>query len=70
MTEAMVPIESQMRALANELAQADFTPLPEDGHEDHELHAAGQTCPRCHQVITATDDVRRTATGEWVHESC
>jgi hypothetical protein len=66
----MMPIESQLREAANELARADFTPLPEEGHEDHELHAAGQTCPRCDRIIKATDDVRRTPTGEWVHESC
>jgi hypothetical protein len=68
--DPLFPIESQMRALTSELSDADFTPVSEEGREDHEAHAAGQVCPRCHRKIAATDDVRRKATGEWVHESC
>jgi hypothetical protein len=38
--------------------------------EDNELHAAGQVCERCGQVITAAQDVRRLADGHFVHEVC
>jgi hypothetical protein len=61
---------SGLRALSGDLADAEFSPDSQADQEDHEAHAVGETCPRCHRVITATDDVRRTATGEWVHESC
>ena len=38
--------------------------------EDNELHAAGQVCERCEQVITASQDVRRLLDGHFVHEVC
>src|SRR3974390_2276656 len=38
--------------------------------EDNELHAAGQVCERCEQVITASQDVRRLVDGHFVHEVC
>jgi hypothetical protein len=38
--------------------------------ESNELHAAGQVCERCGQVITAVQDVRRRPDGQWVHEDC
>jgi hypothetical protein len=39
-------------------------------YDDNELHAAGQTCARCGQVIEAGQDVRRRVDGQWVHEVC
>ena len=39
-------------------------------NEDHEAHAAGQTCAHCDRELTADDQVRKTANGEWVHEDC
>ena len=37
---------------------------------DNELHAAGQTCPRCGTVIQPGQDARHRADGQWVHEDC
>lgn len=38
--------------------------------EDNELHAAGRTCVRCGQAIAPGEDVRRTVSGDYEHESC
>jgi hypothetical protein len=38
--------------------------------DDNEAHAAGMVCALCGAVITAGQDVRRRADGEWVHEIC
>jgi hypothetical protein len=38
--------------------------------DDNELHAAGQVCERCGQVITASEDVRLLPDGHFVHEVC
>ncbi len=38
--------------------------------EDNELHAPGQVCERCGEVITASQDVRRLPDGHFVHEVC
>jgi hypothetical protein len=43
---------------------------PETDFSDNELHAAGQTCPRCGTVIQAGEDVRLRANGQWIHEVC
>ena len=32
--------------------------------------AAGSSCGRCGQPITAGQDARRRASGAWVHENC
>jgi predicted RNA-binding Zn-ribbon protein involved in translation (DUF1610 family) len=37
---------------------------------DNELHAAGQTCPRCGTVIQRGQDARLRADGQWIHETC
>jgi len=37
---------------------------------DNEAHAPGQVCARCGAVITAGQDVRLRADGQWVHELC
>jgi hypothetical protein len=37
---------------------------------DNEAHAAGKACGRCGAVITAGQDARRRADGQWVHEVC
>ena len=42
--------------------EADFS--------DNELHADGQTCPRCGTVILPSQDVRLRADHQWVHEAC
>ena len=38
--------------------------------EDNEAHVPGGVCPRCGTVISAEQDVRRRADGQWVHEVC
>lgn len=38
--------------------------------EDNELHAPGQRCARCGQVIKSGEDVRLRADGKWQHEIC
>jgi hypothetical protein len=39
--------------------------------ESNEMHGAvGMTCARCGQPLTDHTDIRRTATGDYVHESC
>ena len=38
--------------------------------EDNEAHAPGSVCERCGAVITAGQDVRRLADGQWIHEVC
>ena len=35
-----------------------------------ELHAAGQTCPRCGTVIQPGQDARLRADRQWIHEAC
>ena len=43
-----------------------------DGYEgdDNEAHHSGAVCGHCGAVITAGQDVRRRADGQWVHELC
>ena len=50
------------RCLTRTSAGTDFS--------DNELHAAGQTCPRCGTVIQPGQDVRLRADRQWVHEAC
>ena len=38
--------------------------------EDHQARAAGAVCARCQQVIAASQTVRCSGDGDWVHESC
>ena len=38
--------------------------------DDNEAHAPGMVCVHCGAVITAGQDVRRRADGQWVHEFC
>jgi hypothetical protein len=37
---------------------------------DNEAHAAGTVCALCGAAITAGQDVRRRADGQWVHDVC
>jgi hypothetical protein len=51
-----------------------YAPAHEDEEgpawEDNEAHAPGQTCAVCGAVITAGQEVRRRADGQWMHEVC
>jgi hypothetical protein len=38
--------------------------------EDNEAHAPGRVCARCGQLISAGQDARRRADGQWAHEVC
>ena len=38
--------------------------------EGNELHASGQTCARCGRTFQPGEDVRRTASGAYQHDSC
>ena len=40
------------------------------GMDDNEAHAPGMVCGLCGTVITAGQDARRRADGEWIHEFC
>jgi hypothetical protein len=59
-----------MQADSQDIAGQDFAPASSGPDEDHELHATGKTCARCHRTIGPTEDVRKNASGEWVHEQC
>lgn len=37
---------------------------------DRGLRAPGRHCARCDRVFTSDTPVRRTPTGEWVHDAC
>jgi hypothetical protein len=37
---------------------------------DRSLHATGKICPRCGRAFTEDDPVRRTPTGEFIHDVC
>lgn len=37
---------------------------------DRSLHATGKSCPRCGRTFTEDDPVRRTPTGDLVHDVC
>jgi hypothetical protein len=38
--------------------------------ESNELHATGQTCARCGRKFQPGEDVRRTASGAYQHDTC
>jgi len=40
------------------------------GPSENAARAAGQDCGRCGQPIAPRQEVRRRASGTWVHESC
>ena len=38
--------------------------------EGNELHASGQTCARCGRTFQPGEDVRRTPSGAYQHDTC
>lgn len=62
-------VQQKMRGVERELAHEDRDPKSGSA-EDHEEHAAGEVCARCHQSFESRDDVRKNANGEWVHQRC
>jgi hypothetical protein len=63
-------LQPRLQQVSYALAEADFAALPDANVEDHEAHAAGETCARCYQEIKSGEDVRRNAKHAWLHESC
>jgi len=55
---------------AHDIAEAEQLLNTEADLESNELHAGGRTCARCGQTIQPAEDVRRTPSGEYVHEFC
>jgi hypothetical protein len=37
---------------------------------DRSMHAVGKVCPRCGRTFTGDDPVRRTTSGDFVHDVC
>jgi hypothetical protein len=62
---ASVPV-TDSRPIGLEPGQA----APGQAMSGTSARATGSPCGRCDQPITAGQDVRRQATGAWVHESC
>ena len=54
--------------------EQDFSGYVEEevdsGWTGNEAHAAGAVCALCGAAITAGQDVRRRADGQWVHDLC
>jgi hypothetical protein len=53
-----------------DLEDADFVRRSWVQCEDHQAHAVGEICGRCHLALELADDARRRADGIWVHETC
>jgi hypothetical protein len=47
-----------------------FSKQPGPAGPGHSPRADGEACGRCGQPLTADEDVRRSASGRWLHESC
>lgn len=60
--------EAQLKRLAEDIDATDRE--PHEPVEDHEAHAAGKLCAHCERELGADDEVRKTVTGEWVHDNC
>jgi hypothetical protein len=59
--------EGRFREQPERLQEQPENALPPDRHE---AHAPGRVCARCGAVITAGQEVRRLASGQWIHEVC
>ncbi|HWG62409.1 MAG TPA: hypothetical protein VG253_11925 [Streptosporangiaceae bacterium] len=57
--------EREVEELEREDTEVDYL-----DPESNEAHAPGQVCARCGRNITATQDARMRADGQWVHEVC
>ena len=56
---------------AHDMGEAEaHLETPDADLESNELHAGGQTCPRCKQAIQPGEDVRRTVSGVYQHDFC
>jgi hypothetical protein len=64
-----LPLPGIQTAHDIEDAQEHFL-SPDADLESNELHVRDQTCARCGRSIRPGEDVRRTASGAYQHESC
>jgi hypothetical protein len=56
---------------AHEIEEAEEQMVATDFDlEGNELHAGGQTCARCGRKIQPGEDVRRTLSGAYQHDTC
>jgi hypothetical protein len=62
--------QSAFRAKIRQLEATDFSEQDRPVTEDHELHAAGQRCVYCGNLIAASEPARLVGDGDWVHDSC
>lgn len=70
--EGLLPVERD-EAAEHELEdqeQEERDNLYLDDADSNELHAPGQRCARCGQIIQPGEDVRMRADGKWQHEVC
>jgi hypothetical protein len=47
-----------------------FMRQPGQDTAGHSSRADGEACGRCGHLVTAGQDVRRSVSGTWMHESC
>jgi hypothetical protein len=59
-----------IRRVSADLESGDFAEHDRPTGEDHAMHATGQTCARCGQVIEATQAARLRGADDWVHDMC
>jgi hypothetical protein len=50
--------------------EARFVNQPGPGGSAYSARADGEACGRCGHPVAAGQDVRRGASGTWMHESC
>jgi hypothetical protein len=70
MAAGFTPQQGYMNVTSRQLAHADFTEPDQDTGEDHSAHAAGKTCAKCGDPLTATQPARRRGESDWVHDVC
>jgi len=64
------PQQGYLNMQTEQLAHTDFTETDRDTGEDHSAHAAGRTCAKCGDPITARQTARRRGETGWVHDVC
>jgi hypothetical protein len=63
--------ERGQAASANTVAHApDFVRHDRGPGDEHWMHAFGEQCARCGELIEEDDPVRRRGNGGWVHQRC
>jgi hypothetical protein len=70
MGAGFIPQQGYVNAQTKQLADTDFTEADQDTGEDHSAHAAGRTCEKCGDPITARQAARRRGESGWVHDVC